>query len=140
MKPVAMKLSIRLLRLLVVLSCGGANEMCRGAEVANTNSLRVVVKPSRTEVHLNELFPVALRVENVSATNQHVRVMNCSWDQHWKTSTTNITWLDWNCAKNFAVTVQIAPGGAYTNELTMLVPAPSANGKLSFRMGFTPID
>jgi hypothetical protein len=140
MKPAVIKSSIRLLCLIVLTFCGGANEMCRAAEAANSNSLRVIVKPSKTQVRINEPFQVALRVENVSATNQHLRVMNCSWDEHWKTSNTNITWLDWNCSKNFAATVELTPEGAYTNRMEMLVPTPSANGKLSFRMGFTPID
>ncbi len=134
-----MKLSLHLLRLLMLMFWCGANEMSRAAEVANTNALRVIVKPSKTKVRVNEPFEVALRVENVSTTNQHVRVMNCSWDEHWKTSNNNITWHRWNCTRNFAVTIDLAPGGAYTNRMELLVPAPSANGKLSFRMGFTPI-
>src|SRR3954469_24042423 len=135
-----MKLSLHLLRLLMLMFWCGANEMSRAAEVANTNALRVIVKPSKTKVRVNEPFKVALRVENVSTTNQHVRVMNCSWDEHWKTSNTNITWHRWNCTRNFAVTIDLAPGGAYTNRMELLVPAPTANGKLSFRMGFTPIE
>jgi hypothetical protein len=46
MKAPVMKLSIHLLRLLVLMYCGGANEMSRAAEVANTNALRVMVEPS----------------------------------------------------------------------------------------------
>ena len=114
------------------------DQLSKAAEVANTNALRVLVKPSKTEVRINELFQVALRVENVSATNQYVRVMNCSWYQHWKTSNSNITWVSWICTVNSAVTVEIAPGGAYTNQLTMLVPEALSQDTLSFQMGFRP--
>jgi hypothetical protein len=33
----------------------------------------------------------------------------------------------------------ILPGGAYTNELEMLIPQPIVNQTLTFSMGFTPI-
>jgi hypothetical protein len=36
--------------------------------------------------------------------------------------------------------VAIPPGGAYTNELDMLIPEPISEKTLSFRMGFTAID
>ena len=112
----------------------------QAAGPANSNLLRVVVIPSRTEVRARQPFKVALRVENPATTNQTVRVMNCSWDDEWKSSNTNITWIGWDCSKNFAVSVEIPPGGAYTNELEMLIPKPISQKTLSFRMGFTPID
>jgi hypothetical protein len=107
---------------------------------ADTNSLRVVVILSKTEVRVKEKFKVALRVENPTTTNQTVRVMSCSWDEEWKSSNTNISWLGWNCLKNNIHSVEIPPGGAYTNELEMLISEPISKKTLSFRMGFTPID
>ena len=110
------------------------------AKAADANSLRVLVTPSTAEVRVKEPFKVALRVENRTITNQTVRVMNCSWDEHWKSSNTNVSWLEWDCSKNFAVNVAIPPGGAYTNQLEMLVLETARIGTTSFRMGFTPID
>ncbi len=107
---------------------------------ATTNSLRVVVIPSKTEVRVKEKFKVALRVENLAATNHVVPVWSCSWDVEWKTSNTNISWIGWACTRNVAKNVEIPPGGAYTNELEMLIPEPVSEKTLSFRMGFTPID
>jgi len=108
---------------------------------ANTNSLRVVAIPTKTEVHVKERFSVALRVENPTTTGQTVRVESCSWFEEWKTSNTNISLIPWNCTVNFgAMNVEIPPGGAYTNELEMLIPEPISEKTLSFRMGFTPID
>jgi hypothetical protein len=96
--------------------------------------------PSKTEVRVKEKFKVALRVENLTTTNQTVRVWSCSWDEEWKTSNTNISWLGWDCTRNVARNVEIPPVGAYTNELEMLIPEPISEKTLSFRMGFTPID
>src|ERR1700733_11537034 len=107
---------------------------------ADTNSLRFVVIPSKTEVRVTEKVRVALRVENPTRTNQTVRVWSCSWDEEWKTSDTNISWLGWDCDKNFVRNIEIPPGGAYTNELEMVIPEPISKKKLSFRMGFTPVD
>jgi hypothetical protein len=124
----------KLILCLALVLCGGF------ANAADTNSLRVVVIPSKTEVHVKEKFNVALRVENLTTNNQTVRVMSCSWDEEWKTSNTNIAWLGWGCIKNNIHSVEISPGGAYTNELEMLIPEPISKKTLSFRMGFTPID
>ena len=110
------------------------------SNAAGTDSLRVVVIPSKTEVHVKEKFKVALRVENLATTNQTVRVMSCSWDEEWKTSNTNISWIGWVCTRNGLVNVEIPPSGAYTNELEMLIPEPISEKTFSFRMGFTPID
>jgi hypothetical protein len=107
---------------------------------ADTNSLRVVVIPSETEVRVKEKFNVALRVENPTTTSQTVRVMSCSWDEEWKTSDTTISWTPSICTRNFEMNVEIPPDGAYTNELEMLIPEPISEKSLSFRMGFTPID
>jgi len=119
--------------LALVLSGGFAN-------AADTNSLRVVVIPSKTEVHVKETFKVALRVENPTTTNQTVSVWSCSWDQEWKTSNTNISWLGWDCSRNFPMNIEIPPGGAYTNELGIFISEPISKKTLSFRMGFTPVD
>jgi hypothetical protein len=108
---------------------------------ADTNSLRVVVIPSKTEVRIKEKFNVALRVENPTTTSQTVRVESCTWHGEWKTSNTNISWIPEICTVNFgAINVEIPPGGAYTNELEMFIPEPISEKTLSFRMGFTPID
>jgi hypothetical protein len=126
-----------ILGLALVLSSASA---ALSTSAGDTNSLRVIVNPSKTGVHVKEVFKVALCVENPTGTNQTVRVMGCSWDQEWKTSNTNISWIGWICTKNFARNVEIPPGGAYTNELEMLIPKPISLKTLSFRMGFTPID
>lgn len=106
---------------------------------ADTNTLRVVVIPFKTEVRVKESFKVALLVENPTATNQMVRVMSCSWDDEWKSCNTNISWLSWDCEKNNMRSVKIPPGGVYTNELEMLIPQSISNQMLAFQMGFTPI-
>jgi len=110
------------------------------ANAADTDSLRVFIIPSKTEVRVTEKFKVALRVENPTTTNQTVRVWSCSWVEEWKSSNTNISWLDWICTRNFEMNVEIPPGSAYTNELEMFIPEPISEKTLSFRMGFTPID
>ena len=101
--------------------------------------LRAVVTPSTNEVRFRETFDVALRVENQSATNQTIRVMNCSWEEHWKSSNTNVSSRGWACTKNFPVNVDIPPGGAYTNKMQMLIYNLIPDKELSFSMGFTAI-
>lgn len=126
-----------ILCLALVLSGGLATFSTRAADM---NSIRVVVIPSKTEVRVTEKFKVALRVENPTTTNQTVRVMSCSWDEEWQTSNTNISWIGWDCTRNGAKNVEVPPGGAYTNELDMLIPEPISEKTLLYRMGFTPIE
>jgi hypothetical protein len=121
-----------ILCLALVLSGGFVN-------AADTNSLRVVIIPSKTEVRIKEPFSLALRVENPTQTNQTIRVMNCSWEDEWQSSNTNLPLGAWDCTKNFAVNVIIPPGGAYTNESSMLIYNLIPDKELSFRMGFTSI-
>jgi len=109
------------------------------SEGDNAQVLRVAVKPSKTRVRIKEPFKVQLLVENRTPAIQHVRMMNCSWYDCWKTSNQQILFGGWDCDKNFAVTVDIVPGGAWTNELDMYIPKPISQDKLSFKMGFAPI-
>ena len=104
------------------------------------NLFRVVVIPSQTDVRVKETFKVALRVENPTTNFETVRVMCCSWFEEWQISNQNISWLGWDCPKNFPLDVGIPPGGAYTNELAMIIPQPVAKDTLSFRMGFMSIN
>jgi len=109
------------------------------ANAADTNSLRVVIIPSKTDVRVREPFGLALRVENPTRTNQTVRVMGCSWYEEWQSSNTNINLVGWPCWANGPVDVEIHTGGAYTNEASMLVYNLIPDKELSFRMGFTPM-
>jgi hypothetical protein len=130
-----MKLKIILCLALVV--SGGLAAF--SASAADTNSLRIVVVPSKTDVRIREAFSLALRVENPTATNQSVRVMTCSWQDEWQSSNPKIPWGGAECSKNFAVDVEIPPGGAYTNKAQIFIYELTSDKELSFRMGFTPI-
>src|SRR5580698_7811776 len=85
------------------------------AEPETSPSLRVVVISSTNAIRIREPFALLLRVENPAATNQTIRVMNCSWYEHWQSSNPKIQSMGWDCYKNFAVNVEIPPGSAYTN-------------------------
>jgi len=129
------------------------------AEAPRRPPLKVTVEPTKTKVQLRETFKVVLRVVNVTAVPQHIRVMNCSWREHWQISNPQVSYIGLACAKNFAVDETIAAGAAYSKELEMLVLTPAecridaennhrstpalksliSEGPLTFKMGFTPI-
>lgn len=120
---------------------------------------QVTAEPAKTKVRLHEVFKVALRVVNVTETPQLIRVMNCSWPDHWRASNPQVMNHGWDCSKNFPVDETIAPGAAYAKELEVVVCTPAecqvavasnqrtnpalknlvSAGPLSFKMGFTPI-
>jgi hypothetical protein len=100
-------------------------------------ALRVFAVPATNDVRVREPFKMALRVENPTGTNQTIGVMSCSWEQEWQCSNPNVTFDGWACTMNFSREVVIPPGGAYTNEGTMLIHNLISGKEISFRMGFT---
>ena len=105
---------------------------------SDTNSLNVVVKLEKTQVHVGEHFNLALRVENPTTTNQYVRVMSCSWWQQWQPSNSNIFFNTEGCTWNAPTSLVIPAGSAITFDLKAYVSEPVSR-KFSFQMGFTPI-
>ena len=101
--------------------------------------LTVTIKPKANPVRTDEPFDVDLHVVNSSKSTQSFQVMNGSWDEHWKSSNAKVSWLGWDCAKNFAVTVKLAPGDRYEKTLPMLLATGKPEEKVPFKMGFTPI-
>jgi hypothetical protein len=98
----------------------------------------IVVKPAKTQVLVRESFSVALRVENLTTTNQVVHTASQSWQVQWQTSNPDMSLMYPMATANIPITINIPPGGAYTNELSMCVVKPVTTNKLSFQMGFTP--
>ena len=134
-----LKNHIHILLAVIILGFGGVSSHAGTDTNKTPPRLRVVIVPSKNEVRVKEQFKVGLRVENPTATNQIVRVWGCSWDEEWKSSNTNISWVGWDCGKNNTYDLTIPPGGAYTNELEMLIPQPISDHSPTFQMGFTPI-
>ncbi len=104
------------------------------------STLTVTIKPKVNQVRINTPFDVDLRVVNSSKSTQSFQVMDGSWDEHWKSNNDRVSWVGWDCTKNFPVTVKLEPGERYEKTLPMLLPTGKPLEKLSFKMGFTPID
>ncbi|MGA9778061.1 MAG: hypothetical protein ACLPRE_04850 [Limisphaerales bacterium] len=117
------------------------------SSAADMNSLRVVVIPSKSDVRAGEHLNLALRVENPTTTNQYVRVWSCSWPQNWQISNPRTIRPDIVdiCEFNPPITEKIPAGGSIRLDLEVIVSKPISliepgTRKLSFQMGFTPID
>ena len=131
-----MKMPIQLGILLLLLVAG---HWASAAEGQTLGALQVSAVSSTNNIRLREPFHMTLRVANPTATNQTISVMTCSWDEEWKSSNTNVGILGWDCTKNNMHKIILPPGGAYTNEATMMIFNLIADTNLSFRMGFTSI-
>jgi hypothetical protein len=105
------------------------------ASSAFADPLTVEVKPSTLSWHVDKPVEVGLRVVNTSKTKQTIRVMTCSWDEHWSSSDPAIRWSAWDCDKNGEHALELEPGKAYENKLPMTTTTP---GKHRFHMTFTP--
>jgi hypothetical protein len=133
-----------ILYLALVLSGGLFGCSTSNQHRSDTNSLKVVVKLDKTQIHVREHFNLALRVENPTTTNQFVRVMSCSWWQQWRPSNPSIYFWQEPCTWNAPTSLKIPAGGTITFDLEVYVSEPISidpvTRKLSFQMGFTPID
>ena len=129
-----------MLLMLVAVGKTRADEKPKDAEGDKDNPLTVTIKLQTKIIRTNAPFTAHLRVVNSSKSTQSFRVMNCSWDEHWKSSNERVSWEGWGCDKNFAVTEKLEPGQAYERTLSMLLTSGKPQEKVSFKMGFTPID
>jgi hypothetical protein len=119
-------------RVALEFAAGGKTVTEIGAE-----PFRITVKPKKDKVEVNQPFDVELRVVNASPSPQSFRVMSCSWDEHWRSSEPRVTWVAWPCFNNGPVQVKLAPGEAYEKTLPMRL---TAAGRVSFKMGFAPVE
>ncbi len=101
--------------------------------------LTVTIKPQPKHVRVKEPFKVDLRVANSSKSAQSFQVMNCSWYEHWKSSTNRVCCEGWDCAENSVEIVKLEPGKTYEKTLPLLLLAGKPLATVSFKMGFTPI-
>jgi hypothetical protein len=111
----------------------------QGAQ-ANPAPFKISAVASTNRVRLKEPFKTTLRVENRSDTNLTLRVMNCSWDQHWRVSHRDLSWIGWDCSKNFAVDETLAPGEVYERSLEVVMQETVHESAFAFRMGFTSMN
>ncbi len=118
---------------------GRADAPPKDAGGERKDPLRVTITPEKEHVRVKEAFAVRLRVVNATASVQSFEVMNCSWDEHWKSGNERVTWEGWDCTKNFPVTVELQPGDAYEKTLQMILRAGEPKQEVPLKMGFTPL-
>jgi hypothetical protein len=104
-----------------------------------TEPFHIHVTPQSKPIEVNEHFDVELRVVNVSELPQSFQVMTCSWDDQWHSSNPRVSPGSWACKMNGPAPVKLAPGEAYTPKKALWMQA-KAEGLMSFRMGFTPLE
>jgi hypothetical protein len=139
-------INLRLLAFIVV--CLTSIFLVAGDSVTNTLAqskeaelFKVIVKPSKNQVHVKETFKVALKVQNQTSTNQNLYVMSCSWAQHWRTDSDFImSHAMFKCWENSPLTINLPPGDSYEKELPLWIPQPVSTNKISFRMVFNPLN
>jgi len=118
----------------------GDDKQPPNADRREDDALQVIVDPPKGPVRVKESFDLRLRVVNKSDKAQSFRVMNCSWFDHWKSSNERVSIIGWGCSKNFAVPETLQPNQAYEKSLAVQISEGRPHEKVSFKMGFTPID
>ena len=90
--------------------------------------------------------PLRIRcvVQNITDTNQSIKVWSCSWPEQWKSSDLRIeSSVGIACTANTPITVNLMPGKSWENELKMFSPDYGKRQKqketISFRLGFSPL-
>lgn len=102
---------------------------------AAADPLQIEVKPATLTWQVKQKVDVELVVTNPAKTAQSMKVMLCSWEDHWKSTDAVLTWERWGCDKNYPADVRLEPGKSRTWKLEMFATAP---GTHSLEMTFTP--
>jgi hypothetical protein len=110
-------------------------------QTKETEPFKIIVTPSKKRVHVKESFKVALEVKNITNTNRSFVVMSCSWDEHWRSDNPIIgSVTQFICTMNYPMNVNLVLGESYKREGDMQLFQAISTNKVSFRMGFTPMD
>jgi len=109
-------------------------------EKVEVDSLQVIVEPPNGPVQVNKSFDIRLRVVNKSDSVQSFRVMSWSWQQHWKSSNGHVAMIGLPCSANTALLETLRPNETFEKSGSMQVSEGRVGDKVSFKMGFTPID
>ncbi|MBI3822044.1 MAG: sigma-70 family RNA polymerase sigma factor [Planctomycetes bacterium] len=102
--------------------------------------LTVTAKSQKNRVRANEDFKVDLRVVNSSKSLQSVRVMRGGSWQHWQSSNKPVSVVALPVLEHFEETVKLDPGDAYEETLWVRLGDAKPQEKVSFKLGFTPIN
>jgi hypothetical protein len=87
---------------------------------------------------------VNVKIRNEGLTDQHLRLMLCSYYDSWATDNTAVTLVPWPCDKNPMIEVVLKPGETYENSvfpLELLVGVGEKEifpAEVSFRLGLRP--
>ena len=107
---------------------------------ARAEPLAIEVKPATAAWQQKVPVEVTLKVSNPSKAPVTFQVMGCSWEDHWKSSDRELTWMPWGCDKNAPSRVELAPGQAREWKLPMFATENAKPGPHRLVMTFTPRD
>ena len=105
---------------------------------ADTIPFRAIAETDSTEVHPDSVFDVTLSLQNLTNSEETLKIPDCGWDRLWKSSNRHVTWDAWDCDETTDITVTIAPHDTYVfpKTLRMFVDEAVKASKIDFRMGF----
>ena len=96
--------------------------------------------PAHVVIRGGASFRAKLLVENPTGKAIRFSTDGCSWYENWKTDNGRINIAGWSCFWNPYQTIEIQPGGSFTDEFDVYTDPKIAPGKVAFRFGFLSID
>ena len=105
---------------------------------AAADPLRVEITPATLTWKQKTKVDVVLKVSNPSKRKMDLKVMTCSWEDHWKSSEADLTWESWGCDKNYPGVFTLEPGQSREWTLPMFARATLKPGAYPLTMTFTP--
>ncbi|HVV71897.1 MAG TPA: hypothetical protein VHI52_10420 [Verrucomicrobiae bacterium] len=93
--------------------------------------------PAHIAIRPSSSFKAKLLVKNT--TNKPIRfdTSGSSWFNNWKTDNAKFQILGWSCFWNPDITIEIQPGGSFTDEFEVMAGPKIAPGKATLRFGFS---
>ncbi len=93
--------------------------------------------PAHTVIHGGAAFKATLLVENPTTKLIRFKTTGCSWFENWKTDNASFGHGSWACFWNPWLTIEIQPGGSFTDEFDVSTDSKITSGKVAFRFGLT---
>lgn len=106
--------------------------------IAAADPLRVEIKPAATTWKREQKIDVALVVTNPAKQPQTMKVMTCSWGDHWQSSDRELGWIGWPCDENGAGSITLEPGKSRAWKLEMSATKQARLGAHALQLTFTP--
>jgi len=83
-------------------------------------------------------FPARFRITNLSSTPCSIAVWSCSYFEHWRTDSKEVSIGDWSCDSNILGSRLLTATNDYNGDLPLVVKPTTKGRQITLRLAFSP--